>query len=155
MRSLIKCKLFPTLKDVKNEITSAVFVENNLCVSGPICLLCISEQQFKPMLFKGQLKTYCEMITTVCLVSTIHLTSFSLFSRVQLFATPWTVALRAPLSLGFSQQKYWCELPFASAGDLPNPGIEPMSAAWQVDSLSPSHQGSPVSVKEYTDRLKP
>ena len=37
---------------------------------------------------------------------------------------PWTVACQAPLSIGFSRQGYWSELPFPSPGDLPNPGIE-------------------------------
>ena len=41
--------------------------------------------------------------------------------------TPWTVARQAPLSMGFSRQEYWSELPWAPPGDLPNPGIEPMS----------------------------
>ena len=39
--------------------------------------------------------------------------------------TPWTVARKAPLSMKFSRQEYWAELPFSSPGDLPNPGIEP------------------------------
>ena len=38
---------------------------------------------------------------------------------------PWTVAHKAPLSMGFSRQEYWSGLPFPSPGDLPNPGIEP------------------------------
>ena len=42
----------------------------------------------------------------------------------QLFATPWTVAYQAPLSMGFSRQEYWSGLPFPSPGDLLNPGIE-------------------------------
>ena len=46
-------------------------------------------------------------------------------SRVQLFATPWTVAHQAPLSMEFSRQAYWSGLPFPSPGDLPNLGIEP------------------------------
>ena len=58
-----------------------------------------------------------------------------LLSRVQLFATPWTVAYQAPLSMGFSRQKYWSGLPFPSPGDLPDPGFEPMSAALQADVL--------------------
>ena len=49
----------------------------------------------------------------------------SCFSRVQLFATPWTVALQAPLSMRFSKQEYWSGLPFPTPGDLPDPGIEP------------------------------
>ena len=48
-------------------------------------------------------------------------------SGLQLFATPWTVAHQALLSLGFSQQEYWIELPFPPLGDLPDPGTEPMS----------------------------
>ena len=35
-------------------------------------------------------------------------------SRVRLFATPWTVAYQAPLSMGFSRQEYWSGLPFPS-----------------------------------------
>ena len=38
--------------------------------------------------------------------------------------TPWTVALQAPLSMGFLRQKYWSGLPFPSPGGLPDPGIE-------------------------------
>ena len=48
-------------------------------------------------------------------------------SRVQLFATPWTVACQAPLSKEFSRQEYWSGLPNPSPGDLSNPGIEPES----------------------------
>ena len=39
-------------------------------------------------------------------------------------------------ALEFSRQEYWSGLPFPSPGDLPNPGIEPGSPAWQADSLS-------------------
>ena len=48
-------------------------------------------------------------------------------SPIQLFVTLWTVAHQAPLSLGFSRQEYWSRLPFPSSGDLPHPGIEPVS----------------------------
>ena len=41
------------------------------------------------------------------------------------FVTPWTVALQAPLSMGFPRQEYWSELPFPSPGDPSNPGIKP------------------------------
>ena len=51
-----------------------------------------------------------------------------LLSPVQLFATPWTVACQAPLSMGFSRQEYWSGLLFPP-GDLPSPGIEPASPA--------------------------
>ena len=49
------------------------------------------------------------------------------FSCVQLFVTLWTVAHRAPLSMGFSRQEYWSGLPCLPLGDLPNPGIETAS----------------------------
>ena len=52
---------------------------------------------------------------------------FSHFNRVQLFATLWTIAHYAPLSMGFSRQEYWSGLPFPPPGDFANPGIEPMS----------------------------
>ena len=66
-----------------------------------------------------------------------------LLSHVQLFATPWTVAHQAPLSMGFSRQEYWSGLPFPSPGDLPNPGIEPMSPALQAASLPSKPPGKP------------
>ena len=51
----------------------------------------------------------------------------SRFSHAQLSAALWTVACRAPLSMGFSRQEYWSGLSCSSPGDLPDPGIEPMS----------------------------
>ena len=64
-------------------------------------------------------------------------------SRVRLFATPWTVAHQAPLSVGFSRQEYWSGLPFPSPGDLPNPGIEPRSPALQAYALTSEPPGKP------------
>ena len=58
-----------------------------------------------------------------------------MFSRVRLFATPWTVARQAPLSVEFSRQEHWSGLPFPFPGDLPDPGIEAASPAVQADSL--------------------
>ena len=49
------------------------------------------------------------------------------FSCVLLFGTPQTVACQVPLSMGFSRQEYGSGLPCPSPGDLPNPGIKPMS----------------------------
>ena len=48
-----------------------------------------------------------------------------LLIHVWLFATPWTLACQAPLSMGFPRQKYWSELPFPPPGDLLNPGFKP------------------------------
>ena len=61
----------------------------------------------------------------------------------------WTIVYQAPLSMGFSRQKYWSRLPCPPPGDLPNPGIEPTSltsaalascffttsATWEAQSL--------------------
>ena len=46
---------------------------------------------------------------------------------VQFFAAPWTVAHQTPLSMEFSRQEYWSELPLSTPGDVPNPGVEPTS----------------------------
>ena len=61
--------------------------------------------------------------------------------HVRLFATPWTVAHQAPLSVGFPRQESWCELPFPSPGDFPDPGIKP---ALQADSLLSELPGKPL-----------
>ena len=45
------------------------------------------------------------------------------------FVTPWTLAHWAPLSVGFPGHEYWSGLPFPAPGDLPNPGIKPVSPA--------------------------
>ena len=66
-----------------------------------------------------------------------------LLSRVQLFATPWTVAYQAPLSIEFSRQEYWSGLPFPSPGDLPDPAIKPGSPALQADALPSEPPGKP------------
>ena len=58
---------------------------------------------------------------------TLYMCVLSHFSCVQLFTTPWTAACQATLSMGFSRQEYWSELPFPTPRDLPNPGIEPVS----------------------------
>jgi len=58
------------------------------------------------------------------------------------FVTLGTEAHQAPLSMGFPRQAYWSGLPFPSPGDLPNPGFELVSPAWQADYLPLSHLGS-------------
>ena len=59
-----------------------------------------------------------------------------LLSRVQLFTTLWIIARQASLSMGFPMPEYWSGLSFLFPGDLPDPGMEPVSPALQVDSLS-------------------
>ena len=54
-----------------------------------------------------------EKICCCCLVAKLCLI---------IFLTPWTVALQAPLIMGFPRQEYWSGLPFSSPEDLPDPG---------------------------------
>ena len=70
----------------------------------------------------------------ICLVTSLRADLISVWVCVRartvmswLFATPWTVAHQAPLSMGFSRQEYWSGLPLPSPGALPNPGVEPVS----------------------------
>jgi len=100
----------------------------------------------KQTISKGQLKegTRCgskratsfftlQTVTTTLPVPTLSLWRVTLLcvvlGWVQLFATPWTVARQAPLSVGFPRQEYWSGLPFPPPGDLPYPGIESKSPA--------------------------
>ena len=53
-------------------------------------------------------------------------------------------------SMGFPRQEYWCWLPFPSPGDLPDPGIKPMSPILQMDFLPLSHQGNPYIYNIHT-----
>ena len=62
------------------------------------------------------------------------------------FATPWTVAHQAPLSVGFPRQEYWCRVGchFLLQGILPDPRIKPIDLLhWPADSLPLNHQGRP------------
>ena len=58
----------------------------------------------------------------------------SCFSHILLFAIRWSVVCQAPLSTGFSRQKYWSGLPFPLPGDLPDPGIEPSSPTSTIEN---------------------
>ena len=64
-------------------------------------------------------------------------------SRVQLFATPWTIAYQASLSMEFSRQGYWRGLPFPTPGDLPDPGIESASPALAGGFFTTEPPGKP------------
>ena len=69
-----------------------------------------------------------------------------MLSHVQLFETSWTVALQAPMCLEVYRQEYWSRLPCPSPGDLPHPGLEPVSPvspASRADSLPLSQWGNP------------
>ena len=87
----------------------------------------------------------CVRVCACVCVCTLHL-----FRRVRLFATLWTVAPQAPLSMGFSRQQYWvgCHallqgISLTQGSNLP-PEIEPVAPAWQVDAKPP---GSPDGMR--------
>ena len=62
------------------------------------------------------------------------------------FATPWTVAHQAPLSMGFLRQECWSGLLFPFPGDLPNPLIEPVSPELASRFAMLNHQGNPIMI---------
>ena len=59
----------------------------------------------------------------------IHVMCTCVLSHVRFYATPWAVAHQAPVSVGFPRKEYWSGLPFPTPGDLPDPGIKPVSLA--------------------------
>ena len=72
-----------------------------------------------------------------------------MFSCVQLFATPWTVAHQAPLSVGFSKQIYWNGLPCLLQGIFPTQGSHLLCLLlWKADSLLPVPPGR-SSISKY------
>ena len=77
---------------------------------------------------------------------------FSCFSRVRLFATPWTVARWAPLSMGFPRQEYWSGL--LLQGIFLTQGLNLCLLHWQVDSLPLSLLGSPILLKRENEIFK-
>ena len=68
----------------------------------------------------------------------------SRFSHVRLFAAPWTIAHQVSLSTGFSRKEHWTGLQCPPPGDLPDPGIKPVSPALQADSLPTEAPGKPL-----------
>ena len=78
----------------------------------------------------------------------MHVCMLNRFSHVQFFATLWTVACQATLSMGFSKQESCSGLPFSPLRDLPDLRIEPaypVSPVLQEDSLPPNHWGRPTN----------
>ena len=93
--------------------------------------------QIKLTLVKVVLITY---VLCICVLSC--------FSCVQRIVTLSTVACQAPVSMGFSRQEYWSGLPCPTPGDLPDPGIEPvslMSPTLAGRFFTTQPQGSPLS----------
>ena len=75
------------------------------------------------------------------------------FSWIWLFVTIWTITRQAPLSIGFSRQDYWSGLLFPPPEDLPNPRLELVFSALQVNSLSLSHPGNSLPSIQHSNIL--
>ena len=86
-----------------------------------------------------------------CIYICMYISVLCLLNHVQLFATLWSAAHQAPLSMEFSRQEHWSRFPFPPPGGLPDLGIKLMSLNllhWQGCSLPAKPPGKP----SYTDR---
>ena len=71
-------------------------------------------------------RLWVEYSRHVCSVLLVSMPAYSVMSDS---ATPWTIACQTPLFITFPRQEYWSGLPFPPPGDLPDPGIKPISPA--------------------------
>ena len=98
------------------EIEYAIYYFMRICFTTYSTFTFIQCQKYKLLIDLPELSLYFQVVV---LIGKLCLT----------FVIPWTVALLAPLSMGFHRQEYWSGLPFPSPGDLPDPGTEPVSPA--------------------------
>ena len=110
-------------------IATDMKIERNSFLLNWVCVWTLS-----PFAFQAY---HC--IVQIILWTKIRICVLSHFSPVQLFATLWIVAHQAPVSTGFSRQEYWGGLPCPPPGDPPDPRMEPVAPALQVNSLLLSH----------------
>ena len=106
-----------------------------------------SECKFDP-------KLKYNMLQTLLYSGNVHACVLRHFNPVQLCTTLWTVALQAPLSMGYSRQEYRSGLPCPSPGDLPDSGIKPVSfttPALAGRFFTTSTSGKPMKCGEYTN----
>ena len=99
-----------------------------------LILFCLSHSKLFLTPHPGKLVLLFALTWVATQVRTLEKESVSRSLMSNSLQTPWTVALQAPLSIGFSRQEYWSGLP--SSGGLPSPGMELGFPALQADSLS-------------------
>ena len=117
-------------------------VEKQVCLNQVVLLLQKVRNQLLNIILKYEkIEASGQMIQlyTVC----VCVCALSHFSNVRLFATPWTIAHQVSLSMGFSRQEYWSELPCPTTRYLSDAGIKSTSPSLQVDSLPLNHWGNP------------
>ena len=88
-------------------------------------------------------RSYVCVCARTCVHTCVHVHSVT--QSCPTFCDPMACSHQAPLSMEFARQEYWSGLPFPPPGDLPDPGIKPVSPALQADSLLSEPQGSPRS----------
>ena len=116
-------------------------------LENPAMATALGKSVFIPISKKGNAKEYSNyhIIALISHASKVKVkVKLKSLSHVRLFVTPWTVAYQAPPFMGFSRQECWSGLPFPSPGDLPDPGIEPWSPAFQADTLLSEPPGKPT-----------
>ena len=100
--------------------------------------------------------THTHTHTHTCIHTHVHIYIYVLnrFSCVRLFTTLWSVAHQAPLSMGFSRQEYWNGFPHPPPGDLPDPGVEPVSLTLRQTVYQLSYQESYLRRENFCKALK-
>ena len=118
----------PKIKDKKGEYEVKGLPQTwTAGKSPPLILPCFAQYWYRELLFIYLPTSYISHPSLSLYHSTYSCAVLSCFSHVQLFATLWSIACQAPLSMRFSLQEYWSGLPCPPPGDLLGPGIEPMS----------------------------
>ena len=116
--------------------------QNYFCPSQPKVLVSMWNDQNSHALLETTLENCLEASSEAKYMGTLQswkvkgLVAQLVKELVWLFATPWTIACQASLSMGFSRKEYWSGLPCPTPGDLPDPGIEPGSPALWADSTT-------------------
>ena len=113
-------------------------VEKQVCLNQVVLLLQKVRNQLLNIILKYEKNRGNRWYNYKLLVCVL-----SHFSHVRLFATPWTIAHQVSLSMAFSRQEYWSELPCPTTRYLSDAGIKSTSPSLQVDSLPLNHWGNP------------
>ena len=122
------------------------------CLENPMdCSYIARTVQNHPTVFRSTAIHFVVIGFNSIIILMNKLNHVCMLSSVCLFATPWTVAHQAPLSVGFSKQEYWSGLPFLPPGDPPTQGLNPCLLHWEAGSLPLSYLLSP---KLYQGSLK-
>ena len=135
------CSRKQTLKYVRKILRfhshDCICLVSTACFSSPVSCQQSLKGNILHVVFSFP-KPTLSSLNSYCIWQSYHNICTHVFSCVWLFATPWTVACQAPLSVRFSRQEDWSGLPFPPPGGLLDPGIEtasPVGLALQADSF--------------------